>query len=70
MVAAWLVTWPRMFGNPVLKLASDRIPTSWWLRPVSRAALVGEHSGVTWKFVYRRPPAASLSRLGVAIVEP
>ena len=24
-------------------------PTRWWLRPVSSAALVGEHSAVTWK---------------------
>ncbi len=70
MVAAWLVMCPRMLGNPVLKFASDRIPTSWWLRPVSSAARVGEHSGVTWKFVYRSPSAASLSMCGVLIVDP
>jgi hypothetical protein len=23
--------------------------TAWWLRPVSSAALVGEHIAVTWK---------------------
>ena len=51
MVAAWLVMWPRMCGKPVLKLDTERIPTVWWLRPVSSAARVGEHSGVTWKFV-------------------
>ncbi len=61
---------PRMLGKPVLKFDSDRIPTSWWFRPVSSAARVGEHSGVTWKLVYRRPSAASRSMLGVVIVEP
>ncbi len=40
-----------MFGKPVLKFEIDRIPTSWWLRPVRSAARVGEHSGVTWKLV-------------------
>ena len=25
------------------------MPTAWWLRPVSSAALVGEHIAVTWK---------------------
>ena len=42
---------PRMFGKPVSKSATLRIPTEWWLRPVSRLARVGEHTGVTWKFV-------------------
>ena len=42
---------PRICGKPVLKFATERIPTVWWLRPVSSAARVGEHSGVTWKFV-------------------
>ena len=41
---------PRMCGKPVLKLEIARMPTVWWLRPVSSAARVGEHSGVTWKF--------------------
>ena len=44
-----------MCGKPVFQLLTPRIPTSWWLRPVSSDARVGEHSGVTWKFVYRRP---------------
>ena len=34
----------------MLKFDTDRMPTSWWLRPVSNAARVGEHTGVTWKF--------------------
>ena len=34
------------------------IPTAWWLRPVSNAALVGEHIAVTWKRLYRNPSAA------------
>ena len=51
IVAAWCEMRPRMCGKPVLKFEMQRIPTLWWLRPVSRAARVGEHSGVTWKFV-------------------
>ena len=42
------------------------MPTEWWLRPVSSACRVGEHSAVVWKRVYLRPPAASFSKLGVA----
>ena len=57
-----------MFGKPVLKFETARMPTLWWLRPVSSAARVGEHSGVTWKFVYRRPSAARRSMFGVSIV--
>ena len=34
------------------------------------AALVGEHSGVTWKFVNWRPPAARPSTFGVSMSEP
>ena len=59
-----------MFGKPVLKFEMQRIPTLWWLRPVSSAARVGEHSGVTWKFVYCRPLAASRSMFGVSMLEP
>ena len=69
-VAAWFEMWPVMFGKPVLKFEMQRIPTLWWLRPVSSAARVGEHSGVTWKFVYCRPFAASRSMFGVSISEP
>lgn len=45
-------------------------PTEWGLRPVSSAARVGEHSAAVWKFVYRRPSAASRSIWGVRTVEP
>jgi hypothetical protein len=48
----------------------ERMPTSWWLRPVSSEARVGEHSGVTWKFVYRSPSAASRSMFGVLRSDP
>jgi hypothetical protein len=41
------------------------IPTEWWLRPESSAARVGAQSAVVWKRLYRRPPAASLSAVGV-----
>src|SRR5262249_40111347 len=42
----------------------------WWLRPVMRAARVGEHSAVVWKRLYFRPFLASLSRVGVGIGPP
>ena len=42
------------------------IPTVWWLRPVSSAGRVGEHSAVVWKRVYFSPPAASRSAVGIA----
>src|SRR5215471_6786367 len=41
------------------------MPTAWWLRPVSSAARVGEHSAVVWKRVYFNPPFASRSAVGV-----
>ena len=41
------------------------IPTEWWLRPVSSACRVGAHSAVVWNRLYRRPPAASRSAVGV-----
>jgi len=59
-----------MFGKPVSKLEIARMPTAWWLRPVNMQARVGEHSAVVWKFVKRRPAAASASMRGVASVEP
>jgi hypothetical protein len=69
-VAAWFETWPRMFGYPVLKFDTARMPTEWWLRPVRRAARVGEQTGVTWKSVKRRPRAASRSMFGVSMSDP
>jgi hypothetical protein len=57
-------------GNPDCMFDTARMPTVWWFRPVSRHARVGEHSGVTWKFVNRTPPAANRSALGVRSVEP
>ena len=41
------------------------MPAEWWLRPVSNAWRVGEHSAVVWKRVYFRPLAASFSTVGV-----
>ena len=70
MVAAWLVMWPSWFGNPVRKLASERIPTACWDRPVSSEARVGEHSGVTWKFVNWTPLDARASMFGVSMSDP
>jgi hypothetical protein len=59
-----------MLGKPVLQFESPRMPTLWWFLPVSSAARVGEHSGVTWKFVKRSPPAASSSMFGVTRSDP
>ncbi len=42
------------------------IPTEWWLRPVSSACRVGEHSAVVWKRLYLRSSAASRSAVGIA----
>src|ERR1700734_366398 len=39
--------------------------TEWWLRPVSRACLVGAHRAVVWNRVYLRPRSANLSAFGV-----
>ena len=61
---------PRMCGKPVFQFDTPRMPTACGLRPVSSAARDGEHSAVVWKFVYRRPLAASRSILGVASSEP
>src|ERR1700683_2914634 len=41
------------------------IETEWWLRPVSRACLVGAHRAVVWKRVYFSPRLANLSAFGV-----
>src|SRR5262249_46238238 len=46
------------------------IPTLWWLRPVSRAARVGEHSAVVWNWLYLNPMFANRSRVGVGIGPP
>ncbi len=46
------------------------MPTAWWLRPVSSAARLGEQMAVTWKRLYRNPPAARASMLGVSMSEP
>jgi hypothetical protein len=43
-------------GAEVASSATLPIPTEWWLRPVSSAARVGEHSAVVWNRVYLSPP--------------
>src|SRR5262245_58375333 len=52
-------------GAEVANSVIAPIPTLWWLRPVSSALRVGEHSAVVWKRVYFSPVFASRSRLGV-----
>lgn len=61
---------PRMCGKPVFQFDTPRMPTAWWLRPVSRQARVGEHSAVVWNPVDRNPAAAKRSMAGVASSEP
>jgi hypothetical protein len=46
------------------------IPTTWWLRPLSSAARVGEHNAVVWNRLNFSPPAASRSAFGVAHGQP
>ena len=52
-------------GADVASSAMLPIPTEWWLRPVSSAERVGEHSAVVWKRLYFSPLAASRSKFGV-----
>src|SRR5215470_2881619 len=52
-------------GAEVASSAMLPMPTEWWLRPVSSAERVGEHSAVVWKRVYFKPLAASRSKFGV-----
>ena len=44
--------------------------TEWWLRPVSSAWRVGEHSAVVWKRVNFSPLFASRSAFGVGMGPP
>ena len=44
--------------------------TRWWLRPVSMAARVGEHTAVTWKRLYVSPISCTRVRLGVLMPPP
>ena len=59
-----------MFGKPVRKFDTARIPTACCERPVSSDARVGEQSGVTWKFVNWIPSLARASTCGVSMSEP
>src|SRR5882724_11112191 len=45
-------------------------PAEWWLRPVIKAARVGEHSAVEWNCVKRRPVFAMRSSAGVGMRPP
>jgi hypothetical protein len=69
-VAAWFEMCPNWFGNPVSKFDRARIPTACWERPVSSDARVGEHRGVTWKFVNWSPLRANASMCGVSMSDP
>ena len=41
------------------------IPTTWWFRPLSSAARVGEQRAVVWNRLYLSPRDASRSAVGV-----
>jgi hypothetical protein len=57
-------------GAEVAVSVIDPIQTEWWLRPDSSAARVGAHSAVVWNRVYRKPPAANRSAVGVSTGPP
>lgn len=68
-----LIVCGRMLESHGYALAVPATPAMlhWcWVRPVSSAARVGEHSGLTWKFTYFRPFFANLSKAGVLIGPP
>ena len=46
------------------------MPTRWWLRPVSSAARVGEHTAVTWNRLYVTPCCCTRVRFGVRMSPP
>src|SRR5215470_12504100 len=69
-MAVLLGIWPVYPGKLLPSSVMQPVAQEWWLRPVSRAARVGEHSAVVWKRVYLRPFLASLSRLGVGTCPP
>ena len=62
--------WPSWCGKPVRKFDTVRMPTACWDRPVSSAARVGEHNGVTWKLLNCSLSAARASMFGVSMSEP
>src|SRR3954471_2637282 len=54
--------WP---GAEVAVSVMLPMPAEWWLRPVRRAWRVGAHRAVVWNRLYRSPPAARRSAVGV-----
>src|SRR5207247_2330211 len=61
---------PVLPGNAVANSMMAPALLTWELRPVRSAVRVGEQSAVVWKLLKRRPPAASLSRVGILIGPP
>ena len=57
-------------GNPVDCSEMTPKPAEWWLRPVIRAARVGEQSAVEWMLLNRRPAFAMRSIVGVGMTPP
>ena len=57
-------------GKPEDSSPIEPKPTAWWLRPVSSAARVGEHSAVTWNRLNRTPSSAIRVMAGDAIGPP
>src|SRR3954453_515255 len=54
--------WP---GAEVAVSVMLPMPAEWCLRPVRRAWRVGAHRAVVWNRLYRSPPAARRSAVGV-----
>ena len=48
IVAARSLIAPRPLGKARAQFETERMPTVWWLRPVSRQAREGEQSVVVW----------------------
>ena len=61
---------PVLPGNAVASSMIAPALLAWWLWPVSSATRVGLHSAVVWKRLYRSPPFASFSSVGMLIGPP
>src|SRR5262249_39377457 len=70
MVALSLVRTLLYPGKPVACSDTTPNPAEWWLRPVMRAARVGEHKAVECMHVYLRPAFPMRSKAGVGMTPP
>ena len=61
---------PLQFGKPSVNSSMVAMPTVVALRPVSRDALVGEHSAVVWNCDNRTPRSAIRVMAGISTRPP